>query len=89
MPRSLIAFVLLTVLLALPMPWVPPGVQPFLAMSAAITFIIALFLAAHWVLEKVSPAPYEPFNPRPQSIPPKRAAAPPKRDAAPKKRKAA
>lgn len=61
--RAAIAFLLVTALLALPMPWVPPGVRSALALSAAGTLMMGLLFLAGWVLEKLSRAPYEPFNP--------------------------
>jgi len=62
--RAALAFLLVAALLALPTPWVAAGPRSLLALSAVLMLLIGLFFLAHWVLEKLAPAPHEPFVPR-------------------------
>ena len=62
--RIPLACLVLTAVFVVPMFWMPPGVMRMtLGLLASLPAMVGLFVFVHWVLEKVSPAPYEPFIP--------------------------
>ena len=61
--RAAAVFLVMTALLSLLAVWVPSRFSAVVAISAAGALLMGLLFLAHWGLEKISPAPYEPFIP--------------------------
>lgn len=67
--RVAAVFAAAAVVLAAPLPWATTGVRPVFACSTVAMLLVALLFLAHGIMERVAPAPHEPFVPTDRARP--------------------